>query len=595
MQRILPLACLTSVAILVFILYAPALDSDYLLDDLVLIQKDSLLTSPNGIISIWTAQEDSIGWPYIPLTRTSFWLERQIFGENLRVSHSINVILHIVTVGLLWLVFRRLKIPGAWVMVVCVAFHPIFVQSVVWLTQRRNLLAGIFYILTLWSFVEAERSGKKTTYLGAVVFFALAMLSKSSPVMLPVVLILVRYWQRLSWNALVWLRLIPFFAISIAFAAIRVWYEYNVFGVSRPEFDLNFADRLLIAIHVPFFYLQKLFAPYPLIFTYPKWSFEVISPSLLLPAISILIGGSLLLYKHQTWGRGVALGLGVFGVTLFPVMGFFDNAFHRFSYVSDHWVALPSLAIFFLVALAVSEISQSISKRIPRIQARVILPIALAIPLCGLTWNQVQDYRTQLSLWQATVEKNPQSWAGYSNLGLVYLAQQDYPKGIDALNRVTELRGPHAPSLALLGKAYHIQKQYAHAIQALDSAIQADPEHAPAYIYRAAILIEQQAYALALQSLNRGLELSQSIDYYRATVDLPHAYSLKGQAHLQLQQFPQALESFTQAIRLQPSNIGNHLGRAYALIQLNRLSEACETFQLVCQLGECQYWKNACS
>src|SRR5439155_23062068 len=195
---------------LTIVVHAPALRNGFIWDDDDHLTHNAAVAAPDGLHRIWSSLTVS---RYYPLTLSVFWLERHAWGLNPWPYHAVNLLLHATSAGLLLSLLRRLKIPAAWVAAALWAVHPVNVESVAWITEMKNTLSGVFFLLTLLAFVRYDEEHRKSWYALALASFAAALLSKPSTVPLPAVLLLYSWWRhRRWWRADVW----PFFALALA-------------------------------------------------------------------------------------------------------------------------------------------------------------------------------------------------------------------------------------------------------------------------------------------------------------------------------------------------------------------------------------------
>ncbi len=553
------------------------------MDDRLYFLEDPATETASGIFRIWFAPLDNNGvWPYLPITRTSFWLERQIFGVNLAVSHWINILLHGSGAVLLWIALRQWTIRGAWFIALLFAAHPIYVQSVAWIAQRKNGLAGIFFILALWAFARFLSERNLKWYLTLLGLFLAALLSKTSTVMLPVLFVLLHTWKHHPWSKKeVWTHL-PFFLLALGIATLRVWFETQAFGAHGDEFSGSWLDQLLIASHVPFFYLKQLVIPYPLLFTYPRWIFEASQWTHYFPLFSGLIVLGWLCFYFRTWGRPLLLATLGYGAMLFPVMGFFDNSWHRFSYVADHWIHLPSLAVWIVLVQGGLWLLDALSRKDPQ-QTRWMRwgCGGIIVLLCAtLTWNQTHVYRNSKTLYETLLRHNPLSWVAYSELGLYHLHSHQY--GLAYQNFSQELSIRESPMGYMnRGLAAYQQKQLQQALRDYSRAIELNPSHAPSYGNRAVVYLDLGKYSHALQDCEKSIQLQPQN---------PQAYQTQGLVYWNLKQYALAVKSYTHAIEQAPQSAIAYNNRGLAYHQLKQTHQAMQDFQEGCRLGDCRYW-----
>ena len=183
----------------VILVYTPSWWAGYLWDDDVVVTENPVIVGPLGLKEIWTTSAADI----CPLTITTFWVEHALWGLAPVPYHVVNVLLHGVSAVVLWRVLRALQVPGAWLGAALWALHPVQVESVAWISEMKNTESGLFFLLSILCFVrwlKDRGSGAGWNYGLALLFAALAMASKSSTVILPVVLCLCAWWLKGRWQ-----------------------------------------------------------------------------------------------------------------------------------------------------------------------------------------------------------------------------------------------------------------------------------------------------------------------------------------------------------------------------------------------------------
>src|ERR1700730_16510700 len=191
---------------LTILVYRPAWNGGFIWDDDDYVTKNALLTAPDGLWRIWFSLDAPS--QYFPLVYTTFRMERGLWGLNPAGYHWVNLLLHVANALLLWRLLVGLKIPGAWLGAAIFALHPVQVESVAWITERKNVLMGLFFLLALlaWiKFVEASSSQKWRYYGLALLLYALALFSKTTACTLPAALLLILWLKerRVNWRRLV--------------------------------------------------------------------------------------------------------------------------------------------------------------------------------------------------------------------------------------------------------------------------------------------------------------------------------------------------------------------------------------------------------
>jgi len=324
--------------------YVPSLGGGFLWDDDLHITANPTIVGPLGLQEIWTSARAN----YFPLVLTNFWVQHALWGLEPLGYRIVTLACHVVAAVLLWRVLLRLRAPGAWLGAAIWALHPVQVESVAWICELKNTQSAVFFLLSAWAWlrwVEADGGGSRAGhwYGLALAAAALAILSKPSTVMLPVALGLGAWWLRgrPAWRDAA--RLVPFFALSGLAAGWTIWEQKFNSGAIGPEWSQTLPERIAIAGRVVWFYLGKLAWPEPLMFIYPRWEIAV-RPLAFAAALGVAAGLGALLWRCRDGRlRADALAGLFFVALLFPVLGFFNVYFFRYSFVGDHFQYLAAM------------------------------------------------------------------------------------------------------------------------------------------------------------------------------------------------------------------------------------------------------------
>jgi tetratricopeptide (TPR) repeat protein len=290
---------------------------------------------------------------------------------------------------------------------------------VAWITERKNALALPFYLLSLLFYLRFERSGRLRACAASLALFLLALLSKTSVVMLPLVLLGCAWWQRARVTRKDLLRALPFFALAGALAAVELWFHsHHVLArtAARPE---GFFSRAAAAGWAVWFYLYKALLPWNLAMVYPRWSVDPRALAAWLPDLALLMGLALAWRYRRSWGRPLLFAGGYFVVSLLPVLGFADISFMKYSLVADPW---QYVAIIGIVALAAGAGVRAWERLPPTPRKQAVVGAAILVIALGvLTWQRCGLFENEngsdAPLWQDTVKKNPRSYIAQLNFG----------------------------------------------------------------------------------------------------------------------------------------------------------------------------------
>src|SRR5687768_8817199 len=235
----------------------------FIWDDDDHVRNNATLRSAEGLLRIWS---DPRSLPqYYPLTHTSFWIEYRLFGDSAGGYHIVNILLHTAAAILLWRVLVLLEVPAALLAACLFAIHPVQAESVAWITERKNLLSGVFYFAAALMYLKS-RTAWNRHYMAAFVLFIAALLSKTVACSLPAALVLVIWWKRGRLTQKDWIALLPMFVVGAAMAFFTAHWEREWVRAIGPEWDYSFIDRILIAGRALWFYASKLVLPINLAF-----------------------------------------------------------------------------------------------------------------------------------------------------------------------------------------------------------------------------------------------------------------------------------------------------------------------------------------
>src|SRR5258708_7551009 len=365
-HRFAPAFLLSAILACVFLAYAPVWHAGFVGDDPDYVTGNANHRTMQGLGRIWSNPSSS-HTQYYPLTLTGFWIQYHLWGLNPRGYHLVNLLFHGLNGLLLLFILQRLRCPGSWLAAFLFVLHPMCVESVAWVSEFKNVLSTFFFLLSLRCYLEwaLEKEGhSRALYVGAVISFVLALLSKTVTSVLPIIALILVWYRRGRISRADIVPLLPFFMIGSAMAAMTIWVERTLVGAAGEPFLLSAGARVIIAGQAFWFYLGKLVWPYPLMFIYPRWEISSqTAGSFLFPVAALSLLVALWVLRHRC-GRGAIAAFLCFTVALFPALGFFNVYPMRFSFVADHFQYLASLAVIGAVAVSMSRWLEGSSKGI---------------------------------------------------------------------------------------------------------------------------------------------------------------------------------------------------------------------------------------
>jgi hypothetical protein len=262
-------------AVVTFAAYQPTWHAGFIWDDPEHLTANPAVAASNGLQMIWSSLAVS---RYYPLTLTTFWIQRRLWGLNPLPYHLVNVALHATNGVLIFGLLRRLRVPAAWLAAMLWVLHPVNVESVAWITELKNTQSGFFFFLSILCFLRFDAGKKPGWYALAIAGGLAAMPSKPSTVVLPVVLLLCVWWERGRWTRQDIVRIAPFFGLAVGMSVLTVIEQRgHVLRAGTTEWQLGPAERLVVAGKAIWFYAAKVLWPVRLAFVYPRWAADASS------------------------------------------------------------------------------------------------------------------------------------------------------------------------------------------------------------------------------------------------------------------------------------------------------------------------------
>jgi protein O-mannosyl-transferase len=567
--------------------YSPALQGDFIMDDDLLLTQNKVIHAPDGLFKVWTTQSIDF-WP---LTNTSLWLEWRLWDAHSTGYHITNLMLHIANSLLLWLLLRRLRIPGAFLAALLFALHPVNVASVAWIAQRKNVLALLFFLLSIlgWLKWDEQRAAHRSSeikeaasdsegsfgpgwwYAASLLAFVLAMLSKGSVAILPVMMLLLTWWRRGVITHSDFLLTVPFWLVTAVLVPVNIWFQTH--GAEEAILNVSLAQRFVHAGASVWFYLWKALWPLNLLFLYPSWKIDVYEFWWWLPLLAA-IGTTFVLFwqRHIAWVRSLFVAWLFFCVALLPVLGFTDLGLLKYTPVADHYEYLAIISVVALVAATMSWLSQLWKQPL-----RVALAAVLIVALGYLTWQQCALYAGPITLYTATLASNPECWILRYNLGTIDQQAGRADQAIENFAQTLQLNPNYAEAHNNLGAMLALKGDVSAAIAHYERAIQLKPKYALAHDNLGKALVGLGKPQEAIDHFQQALQVVQ--DDAEIHYDLGVAFSNLGQ--------PQdALAQYQAALRLKPDYAEACANEAVALSQVQRSSEALEAAQQALKLAQ---------
>jgi tetratricopeptide (TPR) repeat protein len=556
-------------AIVTILAYQPAWHGGFLWDDDAN-TPGAELRSFDGLRRIWFVPRTT--QQYYPLLYTSYWLQQRVIGGSTTGYHLVHILLHVGCAVLVLKVLRFLRIPGAELATIIFALHPVNVETVAWISERKNTLSGVFGLAaTLWYLKFDEDRNRRETdgpqgrgyrnYVLALGLFLLGLLSKTAIVTLPLAWLVIFWWKR---GAIFWRRdvvpVVPLLVLSAAAGLMTWWVEHVNIAHKARTLDFSFVDRCLIAGRGFWFQLGKVLWPSNLMFIYPRWEINAaVWWQYLFPLTVVALLG--ILWSLRRWPRAPLAGVLIYILLLLPTLGFLNQYFFIYSFVSDHWQYLACLGIITPCASGVVLLAQRFKSWQPWLERGTIL--LLGGPLFLLTWQQSRIYSDNERLYRTAIGRNPACWMAYSNLGQMLYEANRIPEAMEVFNEASRIN----PAIAYysLGNALTRTGRASEAIDEYEAALRINPEYAEAHANLGDALFLTSRNSEAISEYEQALRINPN--YARAHSNLGNVLVQEGRA-------AEAIAHYKEALRMYPNSASMHNNLGAALARIGQTSEA---------------------
>ncbi len=530
---------LAAVLLAVFVCYFPSLFSQFVNwdDEVHLLNNLSIRAlDREHLIDMFTQR---VNMTYVPLTSLSFALEYHFFGFNPFVYHLDNVLLHLVIVVLIYALGLRLGLaPGASALASFIfGIHPMHVESVVWVTERKDVLYAFFYLLAVWQYLNFSRQPQGWRYALVLLFGTLSMLAKPMALSLPLILFLLDWFERKPWRPEVVWQKIPLLIILAGLG----WMTYSV-HLRLPSTN-GPLESLLVWIWTFVFYIRQFWFPqfFVPIYDLPKpvgWA----NPEYIV-SLAVFLALILFVYRLQR-NRWVMFAFLFYVLSIFFLLRFDDAK--DINVVADRFMYLPSLGMCFLIGAGAQWLASRIEIK-PALWRWATGGVSLlAILFLALKANaQVLVWRDSITLLKHQLAFEPFQPLALNNLASAYREQKDYKKAITRYRAIMELRRQGLGDQALDEETQKMARRIDYLVSLYQESIRQDPNYEYAYLnlgnlYKEAGMIPE-AVKLYQQTI-------------RIAAKFKDAYLNLGSLFIQLGEPRLAIEAFNQIILLEPDN-----------------------------------------
>jgi tetratricopeptide (TPR) repeat protein len=570
-----------ALAALTWLVFGQTLWHDFInYDDPRYVYENTKITGGVSISGIaWAfTRVHSMNWH--PLTTISHMLDCQLYGLKAGWHHFTNVLLHTLAAIFLFTALQRMT--GAFwrsaFVAAVFAIHPLRVESVAWIAERKDVLSGVFFMLTLLAYVHYVRSPRTTRYLLVAFVLACGLMSKPMLVTLPFVLLLLDYWPLDRIKGKVWKRVlekIPWIALSAVSSIATLLAQKGAVGWTE---ELPIFERINNAAVSYVLYVWEMFWPVKLAVFYPHpenrlplW--EIVASLLLLIGVTFV---AIVLRKQRPYlVTGWLWYLGM----LVPVIGLVQVGWQGHA---DRYTYLPQIGLYIAITWAVADMTRLWRYR------RAILGTAglfTVVVLSFCAWIQTRHWRDSETLFKHALSVTTNNDVAENNLGIVYLGQGNVDQAISLLQAAVDLRSDNSPAQENLAKALLQKGRVSEALIHYRKLLELQPDNIEVHNFVGTVLIQQGRAREAIDEWQKVLTIQP--DNGNAMSNLAWVFATSPDDSIR--DGPKAVQLASEAVRISGRRIPilfRTLAAAYA--EVGDYSKAIETAQEGADLANSQ-------
>jgi tetratricopeptide (TPR) repeat protein len=593
------------ILLLTLISYFPVFNHEFTnWDDPIYVTGNELIKK-GSFMEFWTTPVAS---NYHPITMLSLALDHRLFGETSAGFFAVNLLLHLANTLLLGWIMLNL-FPGKTLIALGVsslfALHPLHVESVAWISERKDVLYVFFFFLAWMTWMKWETTGKIFWVGLTLLLFSLSCLSKGMAVVFPGVILIAAWMRNLEFKGKYLVSVAPLLVISLVFGIIAIRTQSDAGALSIDNVQLSLSDRIITALHGYVFYLQKMILPVGLSAYYPyPVNFNQNWPLPFIVAPIILLGLCLIIWVKFRNNRIILAGLLWYLGILLPVSQIISvgNAM-----AADRYFYLASIGPFLILAWFIQQWADQPAKK----NTALSLLLLFSILLSFISRERVKIWENTITMFTDVIEKYPSSAVAYHGLGEAYNSKQMYNEALQQFNLALQYRPGypdvlyniavvydkinqplqaipyyhdalrHKPgyveALYNLANAYYMAKRYDSSVYWFQTTLKQKPDHVGALNNMANIYFDLQDFDKALEILKRTIEINP---------DQEEALYNIGSIYFQRKEYDMAASMFEKCMQLNPSLADNYRMAGLAYAESGNFNKAIPNFQKGASLGD---------
>ena len=568
---------------------------------------------------------------YQPLTTLTFATEYKFFELDPLPYHVDNLILHLLNVILVFFLIYKItkKTNISAIVALIFGIHPMHVESVAWVTERKDVLYSFFFLsglLTYLNYINPSsgfKGNKNKFIIFTFIFFLLSLLSKSAAVCFPLVIILLDYYFKVKYKTKEIVVRALFFIISIIFGVVTIYSQQSSGAIADLTPTYSIFERIFLASYATSSYIFNLFLPANLcaMHYFPTKTGGLLPSDYYISIIVVIILILAVIFiKSEKYKKDIIFGLLFFIATIAMVLQIIPIGF---AITAERYTYIPYIGLTFPIVKILASISESKKEKFYKLKPLFILILAVyTIAFSTLSYSRNKVWQNGIELFTNVIQKNPDSFHGYWIRGSAYSNKKDYKEAIADFDKALEKKAPNpAEILNNRGNAKNNINDYQGAFNDLNDAIKINPKLAEAYSNRGSARDNLNDFEGALKDYDKALSLKPSmitaynnrgvtkgkmasqkrdinelkkdmaiaIDDFNTAIRInpydPSAYLNRGNAKGVLKDFAGSIEDFNIAIKLGPTESQSYFNRGISKISIKDSIGACEDWKQAAKMG----------
>jgi len=564
---------LLAILLLTAAIYAPTFQNEFVNWDDDLYVTDNYWVqnfSGESIKQFWTAE---VAANYHPLTMMTLGMNYMISGMNPWSYQLVNILLHLLNVFLVFYAIFLLtdgKSEVALIVALIFGIHPMHVESVSWVAERKDVLYTVFFMGGMITYLQYLKNLDRKYYIWTIVLFLLSLLSKPAAVVFPVVLLLVDYYKDRELKINLLIEKAPLFILAIIFGLITTQIQSKSAVGDFAFFSIP--ERIMIGSYTFSAYIAKFFVPIKLSSFYPyPYPLGTLTTLIQVAPLAVLLVVGIAAYSLKRT-KILIFGLGFYLVTIALVLQFLVTVGDTL--LSERYTYVPYIGLAFMIAMGYDYLVQQGQKlQTVRYAALGILGVAM-LYFAYASFTRTQVWKNSETLWADVISKYPDVPVANNNLGLLY-RRQDPQKALQHYNKALEVNERYSIAYLNRGNLYFDMGKDNEAIADYSKVLEYNPNESKAYSAIGALHARGGRYDVALENLNKAIQIASTY---------ADPYLNRALTYTSMQRYPEAIADYDQYLKLKPGHVGVYNNRGVLKQQVNRHQEAVQDFSLAIQV-----------